>query len=182
MRFDIKISSRELEKKIDRIIRMSPGQVEKAMLQSVIDLAGHIKSMKLSGQVLKARTGSLRRSIGWEVKGYRGKIQGRVGTNLVYARIHEYGGEIKPRQARFLTIPLKAVKTRAGVTRAKARDYHNTFVRKGIIFQNRDGKIVPLFRLSKGVKIPKRPYMAPSLNEKKNDIIRRFGSAIMEIR
>ena len=46
---------------------------------------------KLTGQVLHARTGNLRRSINRVVRDAPGEIVGQVGTNVAYAAIHEYG-------------------------------------------------------------------------------------------
>jgi phage gpG-like protein len=58
---------------------------------------------KLSGEVLKVRSNRLRGSIA------RGPVQGDgkvlqvvVGTNVVYARIHEFGGVIVPKRKKYL--------------------------------------------------------------------------------
>jgi len=47
--------------------------------------------LKLSDDVLRVRTGRLRRSITQVVTDDAGSIQGTVGTNVEYARIHELG-------------------------------------------------------------------------------------------
>jgi phage gpG-like protein len=52
--------------------------------------------LKLSGPVLKNRTGTLRRSINYRIAETGTSIKAFVGTNVVYARIHEYGGVTKP--------------------------------------------------------------------------------------
>jgi phage gpG-like protein len=46
---------------------------------------------KLSGQVLKVRTGTLRRSIDQAVTDEGANVVGTVSTNVKYARVHEYG-------------------------------------------------------------------------------------------
>lgn len=56
-----------------------------------IDLAAYVQRNKLSGQVLKNRTGRLRRSITYEVLSSATGSVGTVGTNVEYAHIHEYG-------------------------------------------------------------------------------------------
>jgi len=77
-----------------------------------------------------------------------------IGSNLAYARIHQEGGTIVPKKAKFLAIPLtKAARA------LNPRDFENTFVRNGIIFMNQDGKAVALYALKKSVTIPKRPYL-----------------------
>ncbi|MEP7299159.1 MAG: phage virion morphogenesis protein [Burkholderiales bacterium] len=49
------------------------------------------KEFKLSGQVLKVRTGRLRRSINVKMSETESSVTGSVGTNVSYARPHEYG-------------------------------------------------------------------------------------------
>jgi len=49
----------------------------------------------LSGGRLRARTGRLRGSVRTEVHG----DEARIGSNVVYAAIHEFGGEIVPKRA-----------------------------------------------------------------------------------
>lgn len=80
-----------------------------------------------------------------------------------YMGIHERGGVIRPRRARYLTIPLPAaLDTRGVALRARARDWPNTFVAKSragnlIIFQKRGRRdVVPLYVLKKSVRIPPR--------------------------
>jgi len=87
----------------------------------------------------------------------------RISTNKIYAPIHHYGGIIRPKNAKKLTIPIGLTKNerRRGM---KARDFENTFVRKSkagnlLIFQIQETKIRPLFLLVDKVKIPKRPFM-----------------------
>lgn len=56
-----------------------------------LELLAKVKGEKLSGQVLKNRTGTLRRSINQRVDDRGTAIVGSVGTNLSYARVHEFG-------------------------------------------------------------------------------------------
>jgi phage gpG-like protein len=80
---------------LDAKLRRVPQQVEASVLRAVrrlaISLQGYVKTQKLSGQVLHVRSGTLRRSINQEVRQTGHAIQGTVGTNVSYARIHEYG-------------------------------------------------------------------------------------------
>lgn len=77
------------------------------------------------------------------------------GSEIPYARIHNDGGVIKPTHGQYLAIPLTAIaKTR------KPRDFENTYIAKGIIWQkNGTEKPVALFKLQKSVTMPKREYM-----------------------
>lgn len=49
------------------------------------------KQDKLSGQVLQVRTGRLRRSINVKMRETQDAVVGTVGTNVSYARPHEFG-------------------------------------------------------------------------------------------
>ena len=61
-----------------------------------INTVGYVRSEKLSGQVLHHRKGRLKDSINFKVKDTGGKIVSVIGTNVEYAKIHEYGGQTKP--------------------------------------------------------------------------------------
>lgn len=68
------------------------GAMRGAILASVIALSAKVKDEKLSGQVLKTRTGRLRRSINHKTSEAGDVLTGTVGTNVEYARRHEFGG------------------------------------------------------------------------------------------
>jgi len=57
----------------------------------VLALLNRVKGEKLSGQVLRNQTGTLRRSINQRVTGDASTSTGSVGTNLSYAAAHEFG-------------------------------------------------------------------------------------------
>lgn len=83
----------------ESIIRSVSEQVKR----STYELEAYIKATKLGGQVLKRRTGRLSRSVHSEFLGLNTTdAKGVVGTNVVYARIHEYGGIIAARNAAYL--------------------------------------------------------------------------------
>lgn len=48
------------------------------------------------------KTGNLRRSITWKSQSQDTRVVGAVGSNLVYARIHEFGGIVKAKGGGFL--------------------------------------------------------------------------------
>lgn len=106
--FDIeKRGFEQLELKLTRMSDRIRAELEKAMLRSMINLSGHVKQNKLSGQVLNVRTGTLRRSVTHKVTGSKSGVVGIVGTNVKYAAIHEFGGrtaahDIFPKRAKAL--------------------------------------------------------------------------------
>ncbi|NIM22367.1 MAG: hypothetical protein GTN64_08135, partial [Candidatus Latescibacteria bacterium] len=67
-----------------------------------------------SGPIIKVRSGKTRAGINWEVD--ERNLVGRVGSKQIHMRQIEYGGRISAKPPRrFLTIPLDAAKTAAGV-------------------------------------------------------------------
>jgi hypothetical protein len=95
-------------------------------------------------------------------------IEGSIGGTF-YARIHETGGIIKPKKAKFLAIPLPAaLKGNGTPIHASPRDWKNTFVitsKAGnkLIVQRQGKEIVPLYVLKSSVKIPPRLKMRDTL-------------------
>lgn len=82
------------ERAIARFAAM-PGRLREELrngiARAVLKLQTFVKTDKLSGQVLNVRTGRLRRSITQRVTEESGRVVGIVGTNVIYARVHEYG-------------------------------------------------------------------------------------------
>lgn len=184
------------EKEISRMIGTNVRKATEeammyAMRRSVIRLADYIAEEKLSGKKLNVRTGNLRRSFqenkARKVQRRADGVIGTVGTNVKYAKIQEYGGTIRPKKKKWLTVPIGEALTPSGAPRGSARDFKGTFFawsRKGnlILFgQSPVGggkKIVPLFVLKKMVRIPGRAYMKPSLEELRDDIVKFFCADI----
>ena len=121
---------------------------------------------KRSGNLVAAIAGSVR------VNGSTfNDIQGSIGApGVPYAKIQETGGVIRPKNAKFLTIPLPAALNANGTPIMKsARDWPNTFCAKTkagnlVIFQKRGATIVPLYVLKTQVTIPPRLNMRTSLD------------------
>ncbi|MDD5486112.1 MAG: phage virion morphogenesis protein [Dehalococcoidales bacterium] len=170
---------------IDNLNRTRPvlrQERKTAVTRASVYLMNYVQRNKLSGQVLKRRTGRLASSMGYKVEESGDSFSGRVGSPVEYAAIHETGGTIRATRTRYLTIPMPAALTPAGVVRKPARRWLNTFVRtvKGnkYIFSKEGGRAVPIFLLKQTVKIPKRPYIAPSVAEVKDKIIEMVGAGV----
>lgn len=71
--------------------------VRESVARQTLRLLRHIKEEKLTGQVLKVRSGTLRRSIAQRVTDNGAAIVGEVSTPLVYAPPHEFGVMMKAR-------------------------------------------------------------------------------------
>lgn len=117
------------------------------------------------------RSGNTMRAVADSVRVQGSKlsdVQGMIG-GPVYLRIHEYGGTIRPKRAKYLAIPLpEALDSRGVPKRRGPRDWKNTFVAKSkkgnlLIFQKRGKDIVPLYALKSEVRIPARLGMKKTL-------------------
>lgn len=75
-----------------------------------IKVQGIVKEGKLTGQVLHVRTGTLRRSINQRIEETSTGVFAKVGTNVRYAAIHEYGfdGRVDVRSHTRLGMPVRA--------------------------------------------------------------------------
>ena len=67
------------------------GNVRDSVARLTMTLLRLVKESKLSGQVLRNVTGTLRRSINQRLEEQGSSITGSVGTNLSYAAAHEFG-------------------------------------------------------------------------------------------
>jgi hypothetical protein len=116
-------------------------------------------------------------------------IQGRLGSALPYAKIHETGGTITAKKSKYLTIPLPAALGPNGVPKKKsAKDWDSTFVAKSkkgnlIIFHKEGGRTVPLYVLKTSVKIPARLGLRETLEAGMGYFVEKsMGSMLKEIR
>ena len=75
------------------------GAVRKSLASLVLELMVKVKQEKLSGpgtgQALNVRTGRLRRSITQRITDSGREVRGIVGTNVDYAKFHEFGPSVK---------------------------------------------------------------------------------------
>ena len=117
---------------------------------------------RLRGPVLKSRTGRLAASLTYAESPRKLVVsaggKGPAGDAVRYARIHHRGGVIRPKNRKFLTIPFPGGQADRKVA-LRARDFKNTFVAKGMIFQKRGERVEPLFILKRKVLVPKRQYL-----------------------
>ncbi len=111
---------------------------------------------KVSGDVLRVRSGNLRRSIGPpHVKATTTGVEGTLGARAIYARIHEEGG----------TIPAHTVRPRFGnVLRWIGPDGRPVFAKSANI---------------PAIRMPKRAFMAPAVQEELPAARRRFTEIVV---
>jgi len=122
--------SGEILKKMEESPLKSTAVLNKLLRKSVLLVQNEAKKNA------PFETGSLRRSITHEVK----NLTGTVGTDLVYARIQEEGGDITPKTKKYLRF-----KTKGGnwVTTKKVRIKKQPYL-KPALTKNRN-KIIQIF-------------------------------------
>lgn len=139
-----------------------------------------IRDEKLNGQMLKSRSGDLRRAVFHHVLEHRLDAFGVIGVDLKMAphgRVHELGGVIRPKRAQHLTVPLDAVLDGRGLAMFSARQvirapqaygYAGTFVHNKVIFgKDASGGIVPLFALRDQVVLKPVGYIGKTMKEQR---------------
>ena len=85
------IGGGELVAKWGRIPASARDALRAEVQKAALALTAHVKQDKLTDQVLRVRTGRLRRSITQRVEVEGSRVMGYVGTNVEYAAAHEYG-------------------------------------------------------------------------------------------
>ena len=143
-----------------RKLRGMPDRIQASLLVKVwslaLELETYIKTQKLSGQVLHAVTGRLRRSIQSEVDMSGDVIVGKVYSagDVPYAAIHEFGGRTAPHDI----YPVKA---------------------RALAFMQ-DGKMAFYKHVRHpGSLIPERSYMRSALGDKRDHIVEELTSAVV---
>ena len=154
---------------------------------------GIVKALKEGVAIVRADavlnaphvSGRLRRSIRGRVEESRllGASFGIIGSDVIYARIQELGGEIKPVHAQYLAVPLEAAKTPTGRVRGGPRTFANTFIirsRSGslLIMQRHGGGIRPLFALTKSITVRGKHYMERALQSNRPRLRALFGREV----
>jgi hypothetical protein len=127
--------------------------------------------IKLEGQIKRnirridlIDTGTLLNSIRYELtsSGSAGILQ--VGSwGVPYARIHEYGGVIRPKRAKYLTIPISERSKGNFISDFDIRFFRNPKTDKLLAVDDVTGE--PLFVLKKRVTIKAKRYMRDAIKK-----------------
>ena len=98
---------KEKKKKMQRIRKNFEPTMVKAVGQAAALVEGQAKRNVTGGSPLHVRSGNLRRNIRSRVEKIRQSIIGRIGTNVKYAPVHEFGATIRPKVKDFLRFQVK---------------------------------------------------------------------------
>jgi phage gpG-like protein len=121
--YTIKLDDRPLRKRFRDWRRKLPKLQDMFVRRLGEKIAGDIKAEKLTGQVLNIRSGRLRNSIGYRFVKAGAVDVGSVMTNVIYAAIHEFGGDIYPRNASALHFQVNGRWVTTQHVRIPARPY-----------------------------------------------------------
>lgn len=132
---------------------------------------------------VRKRTRTLSRSIHVETAESRKDfVEVWVGTDLEYAAIHEFGGTIKPKTAKYLSIPLTQDARRfAGGPRDFRGGLHVRMRKgadRGVLV---DDQGTAQYALVKSVTITAQPYLRPALDARANDAKAEMGTVLGEL-
>lgn len=130
-------------------------EVEKSVTILTLKLLRKVKAEKLSGQVLKNRTGTLRRSINYRVDVGFSSIVGTVGTNKEYAAAHEYGfdGEVTVKE-------------------------HLRMIKQAFGQQLKTPKQITVSSHSRHMRLPERSFLRSALRELESEIKTEIQDAL----
>lgn len=146
----------------------------KTMQQVVRILVAYVQNDELSGQVLHIRTDRLKASITGSSEVDGDVITGKIGTNVVYAAIQEFGGTIH----RYSRTSIKAQNRRQ-------RDKVLEIGGYGAVVTARKGSFIKGTNSGHGntfgeydIVIPARPYLGPALDNNQDTIQSMFQQTI----
>ena len=131
-------------RQVDAALRKLKTQIGTKTIVRINSLIGeavrrNVVANHLSGRPgLNRKTGNLARSISWQIEA---RSQVSIGSNLAYASIHEFGGEIRAKNAKYLRFRTADGKwhSRESVT-IPARPY----LKPGILEAFESGEVVTL--------------------------------------
>ena len=156
------------------------GMLRTSIFKALEFLRGKIvKALAAGTYGIKTKTGMLLNSINVLMES---DTVGVVGPNKVYARIQELGGEIRPKSAGALTIPIhpSAIGKRASdfpdLALIKSKGGNAILARVG--GGGKNGYFIPMFVLKKSVKIPAHFYMRNTLEANKEEVLRMFDRQV----
>jgi hypothetical protein len=152
----------EVRAKLENVFPAARARLRQTTAKLAVDLQRHVVEDKLSGQVLKNRTGTLRRSINQHVEETSESVTGIVGADMNaarYARALEYGVTfLHPGGTAYLKFPDGAVfisNTNALASRAFRTKAHN-------------------------ITQPERSYLRSALKDMRQTILDAFAASLRD--
>jgi len=151
------IGAEQVKANLGRVPAAAKARVHQTVAALTMTILRKVKAEKLSGQVLRNRTGTLRRSINQRVVESGFGIAGSVGTNLRYAKRWELG-YTGPESVKAHTRTLK---------QAWGKDLPAPIS-------------VQVRAFTRQLDIKARPFLRPVLDEMRDEIRTRLEAAVRE--
>ena len=149
------------------------------------------------------QTGNLSHSINYVTSKYSGGVSGqtsgtslkkpvftrtvKIGTNVVYAAIQEFGGTIRPNYGKSLAVPIHpdakaAIIPKGGSIRSVFPDLVLIKRKSGapLLVRMKGKQFDIMYVLMKSVTIPAHPYLRPAVYNHKDDIGKIFAQAMKD--
>jgi phage gpG-like protein len=133
------VGGREMVINFTMLEKQLPGIVEKGLKAAGTFIKG-IVLRKLSGEVLNRRSSHLANSITVETIENRQAVS--IGTNIIYGRIHEFGGVIRPVNFDYLHFKVNGNWVMTKEVNMPARPYLQPSLNEG-----KDGAVVRMNRI-----------------------------------
>lgn len=162
---------------VTRRLRAIPDGVRSNLTDSIgrltLKLQRKVKQEKLSGQVLKVRTGTLRRSVDQSMVTDGNSIAGVVSTNVKYGKAHEYGFQGTVQQT--VKEHLRRSKEQMKAAILKRKD--------GMSFVSKRGKkngaiLVREHTRTAQINLPERSFLRSALRDMEGEIIKSINKAV----
>jgi phage gpG-like protein len=113
----------EAREGMKRMADAMPGSIYAAVVESCALVQKQAQTVHLAGATLNYRTHRLQQSVKMDVRTDGKKVVGRVGSAVVYAAIHEFGGVIVPKNAKFLCFQIEGRWIRTKKVTMPAREW-----------------------------------------------------------
>lgn len=192
---EVKFDTKAIEKLFNKFPEETFDRLKVAFGVQMAQFVGRFTKSRLSGRSgskgLNRVTGTLARNLLTKTFGKKPDINtirttAFFTTQVPYAKIHEFGGEIRPTKQQALTIPLPAAKTASGALKAPAREWGNTFIVKtkngeAIIAQKNGNSLIPLFALKKKVTIPPRLGFFAAWGKERNVLVKNINKEVVKL-
>lgn len=181
----IVVGTRELSDNLRALAQaLDDERCQQALMQGGLLLEREIKRNIRSNHLIE--TGNLRESVTAEPEGSDAVTVGP--RNVVYAAIHEFGGVIRPRNSKYLAIPLTPKAKKAGSPKNYPGDLQPMrlaglqdrlfLVDSKRMKRTARSELSLAYILVKSVQMPARPYVRPALDEHGDDAIQAIADAL----
>lgn len=157
-------------------------QLGGALKQSALEragLAGALPILNAAKEKAPRKTSTLARSLSADVGlSAEGGVEIEIGTDVIYARIQEYGGTIRAK-GKFLAIPVTSGARSAGSPRLFPGDLRFVGSSRGGTLRDAGGQVQ--YALVPSVTLTAHPYLRPAFDEQQDAATAEVGRALAEL-